>query len=85
MITSYLLIAIGTILSAFFSWLPQVQVLPFGMDAVFSTAVGYYNYFAGYNWPVVYPMTCALIYLSFELTLLVIKFFLGSRTPTHSI
>lgn len=84
MILSYLFIAIGTMLSAFFSWLPQINTLPFGMDAVLSTAVGYYNYFASMNWPVVYPMQCAMIYLSFELTLLVIRVFLGSRTPIHT-
>jgi len=67
------------------SWLPDVEVLPLGLDPILNTAVGYFN---GVTETLPYlnvVWQCFLYILSFEILLLVLKIFLGSRVPTHNI
>jgi len=67
------------------SWLPTVTELPFGLDTTLATAV---SYFHGITETVPYLQvvwTCFLYVLGFEILMLVLKLFLGSRTPHNLI
>jgi len=84
MITYLLIKAVLVILSVFTIWLPRVDVLPWGVDGALVNGVAILKKLGG-----VYPMvstvlTAFLIYVAFRISLLVLKFFLGSRTPSHS-
>lgn len=61
--------------------LPSVTVLPFGIDAELTTAMGYFNSFLDLVWPLQIIWQCLLWYLGFELVLLVIRVFLPHRLP----
>lgn len=83
MIIYYLLVAVGTILSAFTSWLPIVEELPLGMDNALSTAVGWIRYLQTVLWPLNVIIACFLWYAAFKVSLMVIKLFIGHRAPQH--
>lgn len=85
MIIYYFLKAIGTGISAFFMWLPRIDSLPFGLDEILSYLVSLFHG-AMETLPYLQVVwTCFLWILVFELTMLVVKLILGSRTPTHNI
>lgn len=71
-----ILISLVTIL---FSWLPDVAILPFGIDAALSYVV---ELFHGAIETLPYleiVWTCFLYLIGFEILLVILKFFLGSR------
>jgi len=90
MIITLLLTAIGTMLSAMFSWLPIATVasIPYignTLSSVLINAVQSWNSFvvtfpyAGISWHVL-----IWVVIPFEITMLILKTFLGSRTPSHT-
>lgn len=87
MIISLLLNLLVAILGLIFYLLPNATTLPtFGsvnLDTVFSTGIGYYKYLATFFPPLTTVLTAASIYLGFRVTLLILKFILGSRLPSH--
>jgi len=83
MIIQILLSVISAFLYVIFGWLPTITELPFGIDAVFVTAFGWLRYLITVAWPIQVILNCVLYYLSFRLLLLIVKVFLGSRTPHH--
>lgn len=83
MIIHILLSIVIVILNTITSWLPVVTELPFGLDSILQTAVSYFHG-AGQTLPYLEVVWSAFLYVAgFELLLLVLKIFLGSRTP-HS-
>lgn len=85
MIIYYWIKAMFDLIAALFSaLLPNVYTLPFGLDAHFSTAIGWVNSFLDQFWPLQAVWVWFLWYLFlFELPLLVTKIVLGSRTPVN--
>jgi hypothetical protein len=85
MIIYLLMTAIGTIISAFLSWLPVVHTLPsvFGvsLDAIMLQLMGTWYAILNAAPLLQFPWYCLIFYLGFEVSLFVIKLFLGSRTP----
>jgi len=59
-------------------------LLPFGIDPIFVSAITTYKAFAIHNWPLVFPMAMAVIYIAFEGGMLFLKLLLGHRAPGHS-
>lgn len=89
MIITLILTALGTMLSAMFSWLPtatiaSIPVIGSTMNSVLVAAIQSWNTFmetlpyAQISWQVfIYAI------VPFELALLTLKIFLGSRTPSQ--
>jgi len=84
MIFAAILTAIANFLGIIFSFLPNVDTLPYGIDAVITNGIGYYKYFASYFPPLTTVLTVGSIYISFRLALLFLKVFLGHRAPHHA-
>jgi hypothetical protein len=84
MITQFLFNLIMIVARVIFGWLPAVSVLPLGVDSMLQNMVGIWNSFlisfpyGGIAWHYllygVFPL---------EITLLVLKLFLGHRVPVH--
>lgn len=69
-----------SLITLLFSWLPDVTILPFGIDTALSYAV---QLFHGAMSTLPYleiVWTCFLYLLGFEILLVILKFFLGSRS-----
>ena len=76
-------ILISTV-NVIFSWLPAVDTLPFGIDSAFISAMMYFNG-AIDTLPYLEIVFDSFLYvIGFEVLLLVLKLFLGSRTP-HNV
>lgn len=73
MVISFLLQLSLSILNWVSNLLPNASVLPFGVDSVLSTAVGYFRFFAVLIPPLGTLMTAFIIYLGFLLALKVVK------------
>lgn len=77
-----LLISIGTVLTGFFG---RVDILPFGIDSILVTMVGYFKA-AIITLPYLeIVFTYFLWVIGFEIALKVLKVILGSRSPAHDI
>lgn len=65
------------------SWLPSVSALPFGMDSFFVTMVSVFkgSFVTFPYFEVVW--NCFTYILGFEVFMIVLKIFLGSRVPTN--
>lgn len=83
MIWYYLLVGIGTILSFLFSWLPNVEELPLGMDTAILTATTYFRSFMEIFPPFQVVLTAFLWYIAFKFSMIILNLFLGHRTPKH--
>lgn len=84
MIITLLINLIVLLVGVLFSWLPQISELPFGIDSVLVSMVSYYHG-ATATLPYLGTLFTAFLYvLLFEGVMLILKLFLGSRTPSHS-
>lgn len=82
MLLQLLLTILINLLNILTSWLPTVTTLPF-IDSYLVSAMGGIHSLIE-NFPILQDvLTAFLIYLGFKLALLVMKLFMGSRTPTH--
>lgn len=81
MITYLFLTIIITLVGIIFSMFPTIEELPWGLDSVLSDGVAGYKEIAEVFPPMETMMTIFLIYLGFKIALILLKFFLGSRTP----
>lgn len=79
----FLTILISAINILFF-WLPSVTSLPFGLDNILVMASGYFHGAMDTLPYLEVVWTCFLYLLGFELLLVILKFFLGSRAPGHN-
>lgn len=66
------------------SFLPRVDTLPFGLDALFVTYWGYMHSFMTEFWFLNRVLYDFSILLSISVLMLVVKAFLGSRVEDHS-
>lgn len=73
MIWFYVVTFFGNLMNWAFSWLPQVTVLPLGMDTALSTATGYFRSFMAVFPPLTVVFTAFIWYLSFRIMLLTLK------------
>ncbi len=87
MIWYYFTLFITSLLTAVFSWLPKVTVLPtiFGVDieAIMTTFIGYYMGVAVLIWPM-YDLYQGAVYMLtyYAVSRLALRMFLGSRSPS---
>lgn len=58
--------------------------LPWGLDAIMVTAVGYYKTFEYIFPPIGIVFTATMIYLGFKGIMLVMKLVLGARAPVQA-
>lgn len=78
----YLVIqALLFILSLIFAVFPTVETLPWGVDSVLSDGMGYYRTLMDVFPPLSTVLNAVLIYIGYKLAIIVLRFFLGSRTP----
>jgi len=70
--------------SLIFSPLPTVTTLPWGTDAYVVQGVQLFRLLAGFFPPFATLLTAFLLYLGFRLSMILVKFFLGGRTPMHN-
>jgi len=83
MIIQILIVIVLTGLELVFGFLPRVDELPFGSDAYLQQGVGLLKEMNSVFFFLDSIMYAVLIYLGFRLSLLVLKFVAGSRTPHH--
>jgi len=83
MIFSFILLAVTSFLSFVFAMFPTVTELPWGVDNFVVSGVGYYKALMHFFPPFSTVLNAFLIYIGFRLGILILRFFLGSRTPTH--
>jgi len=84
MIVYMLISVVISIVGVLFSLFPVIEELPWGVDAFIVQGVGGYKLLATAFPPLSTVMTIFLIYISFRLGMILLRFFLGSRTPTTS-
>ena len=60
-------------LNVLFAWLPHVTELPWGADAVLTTAFGYWYSFLNVFWPLQIVWTMVLVYYGVRLAMLVTR------------
>jgi len=84
MIFSFIIIAVLYLFSLFLAPFPTVTELPWGVDSFFSNGMGYYRQLMVYLPPLSTVLDAFLIYIGFRLSIIILRFFLGSRTPTHT-
>jgi len=83
MIIQLILHILVSAVNVIFSWLPEVNELPWGIDSVLVDAVSQFKAVAVYIPPLTVVLGAFMTYVSFRLTLIVVKLFMGNRTPMH--
>ena len=87
MITNLAISFVVLVLGSIFSWLPQVTSLPtiagYDIDTALVTGMGQVNVFFQAFWPLAYMFYGFLAIMGYFALKLVVKFFFGSRAPTH--
>lgn len=83
MIIQLILHILVSAVNVIFSWLPEVTELPWGIDAILLSGVSQVKAVAVYIPPLTTVLGAFMIYVGFRLTLIVLKLFLGHRTPMH--
>jgi len=68
-------------LSLVFAVFPTVQTLPWGVDSVLTDGMGYYRALMAIFPPLSTVLNAVLIYLGYKIAIIVLRLFLGSRTP----
>lgn len=85
MIWYYLILFVTNLLTAVFNWLPKVETLPtilgVDIDAQLTAGMGLFYAYTAAVWPVHDVFIGFLILLSYYATKMVLRFFLGHRTP----
>lgn len=82
MILGFFLLLISDVIGLLLGFLPDIVTLPFNLDVNLSNAVGYWNSFLLEFWFLQPLWHVFLWYMELKLSLIVLKFFLGSRVPT---
>lgn len=81
MILFLLIQALVFAISLIFAPFPVVDQLPWGMDAFFSSGIGYFRYLMDFFPPFSTVLTAFVVYIGVKVAIIVLTFFLGSRTP----
>lgn len=72
------------VLGGFFAFLPVVTELPFGTDEYFATGIGFFNRITELVPILSVVVEVFLLYIGFRITVIIIRFFAGSRSPVHN-
>lgn len=83
MIIYFLLLFVVYVISLLFAPFPVVEELPWGVDAFLSGGISQFRLLTEFFPPLSTVLDVALIYLTFRISIIVLRFFLGSRTPTQ--
>lgn len=83
MIFFFVIQALVYVVSLFLAPFPIITELPWGMDNFLASGMGYYRNLMAFFPPFSTVLTAFLLYLAFRLSIIVLRFFLGSRTPTN--
>jgi len=83
MIIFFVLTFILTIVSFIFAPFPTISELPWGIDSVMVSGVSGFKYLAELYPPFSTVLTAFLVYIGFRVGIILLRFFLGSRTPTQ--
>jgi len=83
MIVLFLLQIIYAVIFALTFYLPDSNILPWGIDSVMVSLFGMVNSLKQEIWPIVFPLSLFLYYVLFLIGMRVMKLFLGSRTPVN--
>lgn len=75
MIWYYLLTGLAFFINFLFGFLPEVTVLPLGLDDAIGSAMGYFNGFLEIFPPFAVILGAFLWYLAFEVVLLTLRIF----------
>lgn len=68
-------------LSVVFAVFPTVDTLPWGVDSVLTDGMGYFRGLMLIFPPLSTVLNAVLIYFGYRLAIIVLRFFLGSRSP----
>lgn len=82
MIFFFIIQALIYIVSLFFAPFPTVEELPWGIDSFVSQGVSGFRYLMEFYPPFSTVLSAFILYLAYKLSILVLRFFMGSRTPT---
>lgn len=83
MITYLILRVIILLVGFIFAVFPIITVLPWGVDEFLVSAIGSYRHLAEFFPPLSLLLTLSLLYIGFKLGIIMLRFFLGSRTPSN--
>jgi len=83
MITYLILTVLISLVGVIFSLFPTIEELPWGVDSFLVQGVGGYKLLATLFPPLSTLMTAFLIFVGFKLSIILLRFFLGSRTPAN--
>lgn len=82
MILFLLIQALVYVVGLFFAPFPVVTELPWGVDSFFASGIGYFRHMMEFFPPFSTVLDAFLLYIGFRLAIIILRFFLGSRTPT---
>jgi len=83
MIFFFIIQAVVYVISLFLAPFPVVETLPWGTDSFLASGMGYYRTLMAFFPPFSTVLSAFLLYVAFRLGIIVLRFFLGSRTPTQ--
>lgn len=81
MILQILFSIVFSIVTLLFSFLPDGNTLPFGIDNILITATQYFYAFVDVFPPMGIVLQAFLYYLGFKIAMLILKLFIGHRAP----
>lgn len=84
MIIYFFLQFLNYVVSLVFAPFPTITVLPWGTDAFLLGGVSQFKALIEFFPPLSTALDVAVIYMLFRLSIITLRFFLGSRTPVHS-
>jgi hypothetical protein len=88
MIVNFILNLLVGILNILFGWLPTITTLPtiigFDIDSALVTGMGQLNTVITSVWVLGYLMQGFLFIMGYYIIKMTLRFFLGSRAPSHS-
>lgn len=85
MIIYFILQFIIVVVGLAFVALPEVLVLPWGLDEFMISGVSGFRSLMEFFPPFGTVLTAFLVFIGFKLSVLLLKFFLGSNTPTADV
>jgi len=75
-----LIVILATLL---FSWLPDANTLPWGLDSILINGTQLFTSFREIFWPLDYVLQVSLIYFGFLIAMMFVRIFIGNRSPVE--
>lgn len=83
MIIFWLITFVISIISFIFYPFPTITEIPWGVDSFLVNGVGYFKALMEFFPPLSTVFSAFMIYIGFRVSIIVLRFFFGSRAPTH--